>query len=188
MYSDIAKLKPNRITLASLNEAVQELQQTVETVEEFKRQPRVEEPKHVKTGKLINELKQSMEQPKHPLGPYEIRQPLTDDIIKAKLERIAELESRMKLEIQEYHQDNLSASADISASNQDTTFLLKRIETLELNMQSLRSSYELDNLVAMSRQSEDEHRRQKINQEITQLLNIIVGSVNRLMELNVKNN
>lgn len=188
MYSEFAKPLDNRLTLASLNEAVQELQKTVETVEEFKRQRKVEEPKHVQTRKLINELKQSMEQPKHPLGPYEIRQPLSDDVIRAKLGMIADLEGRLKLEIQEHHQHTLDKPSEPSSSNQDDASLLKRIEALELNMQYLKSSYELDNLVAMSQRSEDDHRRQKINQEISSLLNIVVGSVNRLMELNVKNN
>lgn len=140
----------------------------------------VDEPKHVITRKQIHELKQSLEVREGPLGPYEIRQTLSDDIIRSKLEMIRELEERLKLELEEYRN---SRNLELPISKEQ---LLRRIEELESKVETLTLMQNVNASVAATRQNSEEQYRRKLNQELTDMFNAVGNSINRIIELNVK--
>jgi hypothetical protein len=147
----------------------------------------VHEPKHVITRKQIQELQRSLEIPVGPIGVYEIRQPLSDEVIQAKLKMIHELEERLKLELEEY-QSNYSGIPDptpkpVSLSEEK---LLRRIEELESKVERMTLMQNVNASMETTRQNSEEQYRRKLNQELVDIFNAVGNSINRIIELNVK--
>ena len=136
-----------------------------------------EEPKHVTTRNLIHQLKQSMEEPSYPLGPCEIRQPLSDETIRYKLGMIRELEERMEFELKEYVNE---------CKQTNEVVLLKRIDDLEAKVERLMQIQNFHRLMESVRQADEEQCRKKLNAELTNLFETISSGINRIMELSVK--
>lgn len=174
----------------SAEEVVDALEKTHEFSESLKQKIKernkvydCKEPKHVITRKRIHELKQSMEVREGPPGPYEIRNPLSDEVIQAKLKIIKELEEREADELAEYTAINYPPFA-----SDDPTALLKRIGALESKMETLLQEMRVNESVR--RVGEEMHRaRVKESTEAFQnALMTISRGLNELNQINVKNN